>query len=60
MRKRTQVDSFNELPSSKRPPEDTIWWGTPEDIDAWMDKVYKRKEDPTHDIIMEIDESEIQ
>jgi hypothetical protein len=42
IRKRQQIDSFNELPKEKRPPEDIIWDGTSEDIDEWLDKVFKK------------------
>lgn len=34
-----QIDNLNELPKSKRPPEDIIWDGTPEEMDDWLDKV---------------------
>lgn len=39
IRKRQQIDNLNELPKEKRPPEDIIWDGTPEDLDEWLDKV---------------------
>ena len=38
------MSSFNEMPKEKRPPELTIWDGTSEDVDAWIDKVYGSKE----------------
>ena len=60
MRKRAQVDNYNELPTEKRPPEDLIWWGYSEDIDHWFDKVYKRNENTEHDIMLEVDDSEIE
>ena len=44
IRKRIQVDNFNELPQDKRPPEMMIWDGTSKDLDKWLDKVYKRDE----------------
>jgi hypothetical protein len=37
------VDSFNELPSEKRPPEKMIWEGTSEDIDRWLDDVFDKQ-----------------
>ena len=43
MRKRMQIDSFNELPSEKRPPEKLVWEGTSEDIDKWLDEVFERQ-----------------
>jgi hypothetical protein len=48
IRKRMQIDNFNELSQDKRPPELMIWSGTPEQIDEWLDKVLdsrKRKQD---------------
>jgi hypothetical protein len=47
IRKRQQVDSLNEIPKEKRPPEMAIWWGTPEEIEEWIDKVYNRKKEET-------------
>jgi len=44
VRKRVQIDSYNELPKEKRPPDRLIWHGTPEDIEAWFNKVFKTKE----------------
>lgn len=58
IRKRMQIDSFDEVPKDKRPPDSMIWYGTTEDIDRWFDKVFKSKKD-TDNIILEIDESEI-
>lgn len=43
IRKRLQVDNLNELPKEKRPPEHMIWYGTPDDIENWIDKIYDRK-----------------
>ncbi len=60
MRKRAQVDNYSELPSEKRPPEDMIWWGSPEEIDNRFDKVFKRNENPEHDILLEVDDREIE
>jgi hypothetical protein len=44
MRKRMQIDNFNELPEEKRPPEEMVWEGTPEEIDNWFDRVLKKGE----------------
>ncbi len=38
-----QVDSFNELPSEKRPPDKMVWEGSSEDIDKWLDDVFDRQ-----------------
>jgi len=43
VKKRQQLDNLLELPKEKRPPDLMIWWGTPEDIEDWLDKVYSRK-----------------
>ena len=32
------------MPKEKRPPEMTIWDGTAEEIEEWIDKVYGSKE----------------
>jgi hypothetical protein len=34
-----------ELPKEKRPPELTIWYGTTEDIEIWLDRVMGTKEE---------------
>ena len=39
-----QVDNLNELPKEKRPPEMMIWYGTSEDIDEWIERVFNKKE----------------
>jgi hypothetical protein len=43
VKKRRQVSSFNEMQKEKRPPDKIIWWGTEDDLDEWLDKVYNRK-----------------
>lgn len=54
VRKRQQVDSLNEIPRNKRPPEQMIWEGTSEEIDDWIDRVFKTKEkETTTNIIIE-------
>jgi hypothetical protein len=32
-----------ELPKEKRPPEIMIWWGTPEEIEGWIERVFNSK-----------------
>lgn len=44
IRKRVQVDNFNELPKEKRPDDHMIWDEAPEEIEAWLDRVFKGKE----------------
>jgi len=45
VRKRQQIDSFNELSKEKRPPDDIVWDGTSEELEDWLDKVFKREDD---------------
>ena len=59
IRKRAQLDSFGELPKEKRPPDDMIWYGTPEDIDRWFDRVFNKKRAPDQEVILDISEDEI-
>lgn len=56
IKKRQQIDSFRELPSSKQPPEDLIWDGTPEELDDWFDKVMDRKE--KQEVVLDISDIE--
>lgn len=59
IRKRSQIDSFNELPKEKRPPDSMIWYGVQDDIDDWFDKVLKNKT-PQKVIDIQISEDEIE
>lgn len=59
IKKRAQIDSFQELPKEKRPPDDIIWYGTPEDLDRWFDKVLDRKEKPGEEVLLDIRDDEI-
>lgn len=59
IRKRQQLDSLNEMPSDKRPPESIIWDGSPEELEEWIDNVYdlkKKNNNMTELKIMEIEE----
>lgn len=40
-----QIDSFAELPKEQRPPEKLVWDGTSSDIENWLDRVFKNKQD---------------
>jgi hypothetical protein len=51
IRKRIQIDGFNELPKEKRPPELMIWDGSSKDIDDWLDRVFKRNQKPSDEKI---------
>jgi hypothetical protein len=43
MRKRMQIDNYNELPQEKRPVDDLIWNAAPEELENWLDKVLKNE-----------------
>jgi len=59
IRKRQQLDSFNEFPKEKRPPDSIIWDGTSEEIEEWFDKVFDRKKSANDDnIIIDVGEVE--
>jgi len=64
IRKKSQVDSFRELPKEKRPTETMIWEGSPEELERWFDRVFDRKNkynNPTDPgLIMEIDKKLIE
>ena len=57
MKKRVQIDNFNELEKTKRPPEMMIWDGTGDEIEDWLDKVFGRKAPDTIELV--ISDSEI-
>lgn len=57
IRKRQQIDSLSELPSEKRPTDEIIWDGTPEDLDEWIEKVFDSKHKAT---ITDINLSEVE
>ena len=57
IRKRQQIDGLNELPKDKRPPEEIIWDGTPEEMDEWLDTVFDRNKQQSVDLLVsEIEE----
>lgn len=39
-----------ELPKEKRPPELMIWWGTPEEMEDWIDRVFDKKKSAKEEI----------
>lgn len=43
IRKRQQIDNLNELGKDKRPPEDLIWDGSPEELEDWIERVFDSK-----------------
>lgn len=60
IRKRVQIDSYNELPKEKRPPDKLIWYGTPEDIEKWFKKVFKTKDNTDQEeFVFQIDDDDI-
>lgn len=59
VRKRLQIDNFNELSKEKRPTEKIIWEGTSEDLEEWIDTVVRNQGKKTNMNVM-ISESEIE
>ena len=45
VRKRLQIDNLSELPKEKRPPELMIWDDTSDEIESWLDRVAKGKQE---------------
>jgi len=60
IRKRQQIDGFNELPSEKRPTEKLIWDSDPEELEEWLDKVFDTKKKQQSEITFQIKDSEIE
>lgn len=58
IRKRQQIDSFNELTEDKRPPESIVWDGTNEEIDSWIKSVIKHERNPNTSLVITEDEIE--
>lgn len=58
IRKRQQIDTLNELPKEKRPPDSIIWDGTSEELDEWLDRVFDKKNKDTVDILLKSNDVE--
>jgi len=60
IRKRTQIDSLNELPKEKRPTEELIWDGTGKELDSWIERVMSPRSKETYgkDVVINIDDVE--
>lgn len=58
IRKRAQIDSFMELSKEKRPPERMIWYGTPDEIEDWFDKVFSNRT-PQNEFVVQVSEDDI-
>jgi hypothetical protein len=43
MRKRLQIDNYNELPKDKKPSDALIWSGSPEELEDFLDRVLSDK-----------------
>jgi hypothetical protein len=46
------------LPKDRRPSEYLIWWGHPEEIETWLDKVISGKADSKTNIMIKDEEIE--
>lgn len=60
IRKRQQIDSLNELASDKRPTEDIIWNGTPEEMEEWLSRVFDTKKKEQSEITFQIKDTDIE
>lgn len=45
-----------ELPKDKRPSDEMIWDGTPEELESWIDRVFHKKEQT--EILLDVDSIE--
>jgi len=39
-----QIDNLSELGKEKKPTDEMIWEGTPEELESWLDRVIRGKE----------------
>lgn len=60
IRKRQQIDNLNELPKEKKPTEDLIWDGSPEELEDWLAKVFDTKNKSQNEIVFNIKPSDIE
>jgi hypothetical protein len=58
IRKRQQIDNFNDLPREKRPPDDILWDGSPEELEEWFDEVLDRNKTTDNEVVIDMDEVE--
>jgi hypothetical protein len=58
VRKRLQIDNLNELSKEKRPTDEMIFEGTPEELDSWLDRVLSGKE--SKNLYLDIDDKDIE
>ncbi len=55
-----QIDNLHELPKEKRPPDDIIWDGTPEEMDEWLERVLDPKKKSQQNVEILIKPNEIE
>ena len=56
IKKKQQIDNLMELPKDKRPSDEMIWDGTPEELESWIDRVFHKKEQT--EILLDVDSIE--
>jgi hypothetical protein len=50
-----------EVPKEKRPPDHMIWWGTSEEMEDWLDRMYDHsKNQPVEEFSFVIPEDNIE
>jgi hypothetical protein len=58
IRKRQQIDGFNELPKEDRPPYRLIWESPPEELEEWLESIFNSKSKKSAEIFVSEDEIE--
>ena len=58
IRKRIQLDSFNEVPKDKRPPASLVWDGTSKELDEWFDSVYGKNKNKSDKLSLTLSDIE--
>jgi len=62
IRKRQQIDSLNELPKEKRPPDEVLWHPRSKRLEDWLDNVLpsskKKKETEGNTFTIPLDQIE--
>lgn len=58
IRKRIQIDSYDQLDEEKRPPENMIWEEDSDTLNSWLRRVLSGKQETRSKIVIRDDEIE--
>lgn len=58
IRKRMQIDSFNELPEEKRPPDEMVWGNRQSELGKWLKDILSNKPKKVSEIVIKDNEIE--